>query len=1346
MKDFKPQPESGDSSKEGGLQRQKCCPGSNGGGGSCSGSPAGLARRDFLRLLGISGAASLAGGGLLLTPGQAVASDFDYPLIPADKKLDPAWLQSLFARGSRTVATGADLDRIGMPVGGIFCGQLYLSGDGRLWHWDVFNSPASTMVAAIFGEHYVTPFDSTQTTVKQGFALKIGSGSSARFRQLDRHGFANVSFKGQYPIGVIEYGDPTSPVAVQLEAFSPFIPLNADDSGIPATIMEFRIRNVTDAPVDVEIAGWLQNSVCRFTPNVVGMARNQVTRDTNHSGVVGSVTSDTASGQVSYEDFERGSYAPWVTSGTAFGDGPVDLTNYPSSRYQQITGGHGRYVVNSHASAPPKIPSGDDAADSSQRDLATGTLTGPTFTLEHDLVHFLICGGNHPGECCFNLCRGSDSVVLATATGANTNALSEQTWNVSRWKGQQVYFQIVDRVSGIWGNIGVDHIRFENQQRPDVVFDDFERATYAPWVASGSAFGGGPVNVTNLPAYQVPSTIGQHGQFLVNSHASAPGADVGVKDRATGILTSPGFVISRRYINFLIGGGSHAGIACMNLVVEGQIVRTATGSDNNQLHPFSWNVFEYEGRTAQLQIVDNDSGGWGNVGVDNIVFSDTPTGGIVDPDGAPDQGTMCIALLKPQEGDRVSNDAHVESLQNLFADLSANSVADVARPLPGELVGACSRRATIPGRQEAVVTFVITWHFPKTDNNHAGVVNGGWGAIQGIGALRRYYANRFADAGGVAKYVADNHDRLASKTRLWRDTWYDSTLPYWFLDRTFANTSALATATAHRFSNGRFWGWEGAYCCAGTCTHVWQYAQAMGRIFPEIERDQRQRVDLGLGFDAATGLIHVRAENLAGAAVDGQAGTILRCYREHQMSPDSTFLATNWPNIKRSMNWLIAQKDGNMDGILEGAQGNTLDLDWYGKSPWLSSLYIAACRACAQMALEMGDAVFATTLEAIARAGADYMHANLFHNSEYFVQKAESSGMNVGSGWGCEIDQVFGQSWAFQVGLGRLLDRSRTLSALERLWKYNFAPDAGGFRLNPDNPVRGGRSYAMAGEAGLVMASFPDPEHPVPLGVGWTEMYFNECMSGFEHEVASHMIWEGMVLEGLAITRAVHDRYAPSKRNPYNEVECGDHYARSMASYGTYIAACGYEYHGPKTYIAFSPRISPEDFKSAFTVAEGWGTFSQRRSSTMQSHIITIKHGRLNVKALAFDVRQGTGVPSLSVKLEGLPVAATMDRSGDRITVRLTVLQTILENQSLLVDLDLSPFTILGGGQGGSGFEVTWASIPGRHYSVEYSDVMPAVTWVTLATHVPSSATDVTGYRDNTTVTAKRFYRIKLEP
>jgi hypothetical protein len=325
-------------------------------------------------------------------------------------------------------------------------------------------------------------------------------------------------------------------------------------------------------------------------------------------------------------------------------------------------------------------------------------------------------------------------------------------------------------------------------------------------------------------------------------------------------------------------------------------------------------------------------------------------------------------------------------------------------------------------------------------------------------------------------------------------------------------------------------------------------------------------------------------------------------------------LKKNWPGIKRATQWLI-QQDADGDGLIEGQQHNTLDADWFGPVAWLSGLYLAALAAAAAMADEMGETGFAQQCRALGARGQKNITEQLF-DGEYYINQPDPKHLNtVNSGTGCEIDQVMGQSWAWQVGLPRVFPEKETVAALRSLWKYNFTPDVGLYR-QVNKP---GRWYAIPGEAGLLMCTFPRSDwdftkasgnQPGQPGVAG---YFNECMTGFEYQVAGHMIGEGLVLEGLAITRAVHDRYSPLRRNPYNEIECGDHYARAMASYGVYLAACGFEYHGPNGHIGFAPRLTPTNFKAAFTAAEGWGTFAVQDAE----YKIQVRWGKLRLKTIA---------------------------------------------------------------------------------------------------------------------------------
>ena len=299
-----------------------------------------------------------------------------------------------------------------------------------------------------------------------------------------------------------------------------------------------------------------------------------------------------------------------------------------------------------------------------------------------------------------------------------------------------------------------------------------------------------------------------------------------------------------------------------------------------------------------------------------------------------DLGTLAIALLETQGSDRA---ASAIGAGNLPAAAFAAVPADQAVQTKGhKLIGSLVRSMSLEAGQEATATFLITWHFPHLDMQK-------W-HIERMETLKdngRYYATRFPSAAAVAEHVATHFASLYAQTRLWHDTWYDSTLPYWFLDRTMLNTSSLASSTSHRFATGRFWGWEGVGCCEGTCTHVWHYAHAVARLFPDLKRNVRKRTDFGTAIEKLSGVIRHRGEGF-GLAVDGQAGCILRAYREHQMTPDGAWLKELWPNIKLAMQCLIKMDKG--DGLLDGFQWNTLDAGWYGQIAWLSGLYLAALR------------------------------------------------------------------------------------------------------------------------------------------------------------------------------------------------------------------------------------------------------------------------------------------------------------------------------------------------------------------------------------------------------------------
>lgn len=575
-----------------------------------------------------------------------------------------------------------------------------------------------------------------------------------------------------------------------------------------------------------------------------------------------------------------------------------------------------------------------------------------------------------------------------------------------------------------------------------------------------------------------------------------------------------------------------------------------------------------------------------------------------------------------------------------------------------KLVGGISVSQMLAPGKTMQADYSINWHFNNVNPKLKKLVKD---AEQGY-----HYASRFKDARAVSDFIKTNFSQLTTGTELWSNTWSNSTLPHWFLERTFLNIGTLATANTYRFASGRFWSWEGVGACAGTCTHVWQYAHAMARIFPALERDLRERVDLGIGFVKDTGAIIFRGENETRPAIDGQAGTILRFYREHQMNRDDAFLKTNWAKIKLAVQFMLAQ-DKNGDGMTDTPMENTLDAVWEGEIAWIVGLCIAAASAAQAMATEVGDTDFAATCKAYVEKGRSNMERELF-NGEYFIHRPDAvqGRKQLGSYNTCHIDQVYGQSWAFQVGLPRVLDEKKTRSALQSLWKYNFTMDVGPYIKTHI----GGRPYALSGEGGMVMNTNPhNEEAPFGENVSWQLGYFHECMSGFEHQVAAHMMAEGMHEESLILTNRIHDRYHAAKRNPFNEIECSDHYARAMASYGTYLSACGFSYHGPKGIIGFGPKWNQENFAAAFTAAEGWGTYRQQLQGAAQHHQLQLKYGTLRLKEIKLE-KIGKLVPKhVKVSLMGKNINAVIAGTGAQLNISLAHEITIQKDQTLEISI-----------------------------------------------------------------------------
>jgi uncharacterized protein (DUF608 family) len=602
-----------------------------------------------------------------------------------------------------------------------------------------------------------------------------------------------------------------------------------------------------------------------------------------------------------------------------------------------------------------------------------------------------------------------------------------------------------------------------------------------------------------------------------------------------------------------------------------------------------------------------------------------------------------------------------------------------ARTYPAEKTGAnntgsLATRFTLAAGQQGRVRFVIAWNFPIFEN-YWNQATQAVAEKKGIpNSWKNYYATRFEDSLVSARYAFENWDRLLAETQLFKDALYNSDLEPVVIDAVAANLAVMKSPTVARLEDGTFYGFEGCHpnsgCCEGSCTHVWNYAQAVSFLFPGLERSMRT-IDFNLN-QRTDGAMRFRLPLPAGInaedywvfhpCADGQFGNVLKAYADWKISGDTAWLRSCWPAIKSAIEfaWSPSNEyrwDPEKKGVLTGRMHHTLDMELFGPDAWLNGFYLAALKAGAEMAEAFGEFDTANEYRSIFKKGKAWVDANLF-NGEYYYQRIDlndksiidsfdnGSTTMVGSlidsywngehgeikyqiGEGCEIDQLLAQFHANIYGLGEIFDPAQARTALTSLYKYNFKKSMRDYY----NPCR---VFALNDEAGLVMCEWPADKRKPMIPIPYTQ----EVMTGFEYAAAALMIQSGLVEQGLEVVAAVRDRYDGEKRNPWNEIECGSNYARSMSSYALLTSFSGFEFDLPRKMIGFNPiQSAPEarsDFKVFWSLGSGWGTYSQsKRAVTLDVLYGILELQRLRLPFLKAGevkaVRLGTGKDSTRI-------------------------------------------------------------------------------------------------------------------
>jgi len=554
-----------------------------------------------------------------------------------------------------------------------------------------------------------------------------------------------------------------------------------------------------------------------------------------------------------------------------------------------------------------------------------------------------------------------------------------------------------------------------------------------------------------------------------------------------------------------------------------------------------------------------------------------------------------------------------------------------------------------PGQQR-LIRIALTWYFPNRYINFEqfGPDRPEWGRSRFW--LGNHYATRYGDAQDVFERVRRDWSALREATGAWTGTLAGSGLDDAAVTHFAAQLATVRSPTCFRGADGRFFAFEGVLgastvmwsgssggSCPLNCTHVWNYAQALAAAFPELERSMREtELEIMQAPDgyiphrviAPTYLRQLWGEPIGGPdqpALDGMLGTILKAYREYRGGAGIDWLRRYWPNLTRLLRHVDRTWNVDGTGMLSGVQPSTHDIDLTGRNPLMGTLWLAALRAAEEMALLVDDADAGATYRATFSQASEAYDAALF-TGEYYAQRL-LPGDNTDYQWGdgCLTDQLIGQWWAHQLDLGYLLPAEHVRTALAAVVRHNLRRGFG----DPRDFNRPYRVFADGDDAGLLLCTWPRGGRPaVPI------RYADEVWTGSEYQVAAHCWREGLQHEGRAVLDGVWARYDGRRRNPFNEIECGDHYARSLAGWSALEAVAGFAHDGPAgAYTLRRPGVPSTSVP--FLARSGWGLWSQQGDEL----VMACTGGRLDVHRLT--VVGGEGACKAFVDGTAVPIRCT---------------------------------------------------------------------------------------------------------
>ncbi|XP_031550848.1 uncharacterized protein LOC116288218 [Actinia tenebrosa] len=657
------------------------------------------------------------------------------------------------------------------------------------------------------------------------------------------------------------------------------------------------------------------------------------------------------------------------------------------------------------------------------------------------------------------------------------------------------------------------------------------------------------------------------------------------------------------------------------------------------------------------------------------------------PEKTSPNGHVAIVVMT-KDGDKLSTDLQYTAVVDMWKQFVGDGLSGQtqAGPSPAGKTwnGATSCTRTVPAKNTEVFTFFLSWFFPHryVDWPQPGGINDPNSAFY----IGNQYSKFWKDIKEVLIYTKENFDYLTSKTRDFRDSMFDATLPWQLIDSAAGRVSVLKSPTCMWHADGNFYAFEGCNtksgCCPLNCTHVWNYEMALAKCYPDVERTMR-KVDFAeqmtphdvIPSRTVVPLLLRRIWTLwnnysinpdsTSICVDGEIGTVLKTYREVKQGAPREWFDTYWPYVKRVMKRWMTELD-NGQGLITGPQPNTYDCAIYGVNVYIGGYYLTALRAAEEMAKLQGEMDLATSYHDRFELGSAELDKKCF-NGKWYIQIVDTEhpvNEVADSTW---VDCLVGQWWAHALGLGYILKKENIKSTLMNVFERNHVDSF-------DPATQKPRAFLDQRDAGMQICVYPGSLPTSPL------LYHSEAAwSGLEYEFAELCLYEGLPDIALKVLTDTRNKYDGTRRSPWNEIECGDHYSRPMASFLLFEIVSGQEWSFNKedpsfVNLRFAPRICRTDFRGFFILGSCWGQYVQKGDELLKKGTveISVRHGELKLSELHVRSRATKAVASLTGTTDSQPLNVQVSQNDQWLSMKIpqdSPFRKIKTGNSLVIEL-----------------------------------------------------------------------------